>query len=61
MISSTAPGKRSVSSRRPPHRAKIVASKKDVDQETDLIFTQDTHDEPTAKPRKAGNYPFHTA
>ena len=29
----------------PRIEAKIVASKKDADQETDLIFTQDTHDE----------------
>ena len=27
----------------PRIEAKIVASKKDEDQETDLIFTQDTH------------------
>lgn len=41
-----------------PHvEAKIVASKKDTDQETDLIFTQDTHDSDYLETREGSETP----
>lgn len=42
-----------------PHvEAKIVASKKDTDQETDLIFTQDTHDSDYLETREGQKLPI---
>ena len=41
----------------PRIEAKIVASKKDADQETDLIFTQDTHDEAYSETQEGRKLP----
>ena len=41
----------------PRLEAKIVASKKDADQETDLIFTQDTHDEAYSETQEGRKLP----
>lgn len=42
----------------PKVEAKIVASKKDEDQETDLIFTQDTHGEDYSETQEGRKLPI---
>ena len=46
-----------------PHcrRQKLLPAKKDTDQETDLIFTQDTHDSDYLETREGRNSPSPTA
>jgi nicotinamidase-related amidase len=59
MISSTAPWEAlRLKPSSPAVEAKIVASKKDADQETDLIFTQDTHDEAYSETQEGRKLPI---